>query len=585
MELPAKRADAPAAPPLPRLELPSRVSLAAAFGAALLLGGVLAAAAAGGELRHRLVLRSREVLLGGIEGALGGKRGKRVFGDLALTTVRCVEGGEGDAGLWPDVHRACEFTNLYWKGGKGQGEWVAVMGAQEYAKTMRSVTLRSKHGHAERPRREEPGKELEVRMANSGGLRVERGVHLLFSALWTHNIGHALWDGLYAAWVAAVRLGHGNVDGVLKIVVEQADEAYADGSRLQFDHIVERFSGEGRYTQLRELRAKDGWVRFEVVLAGSGAKGQRWMNSDLRLPGFEEGAVRLFRDRMYRGYGIAAARPWTEGRRRTDARAIIVDNKRYTDKERSEMASLISVARNHGYNMTYVDWGKLGVQPDNFGAHLEVLRDTDVYISGPGTGMMYAPFLPDKAVFVGLGALVGSDAARWVTYMEEYVCEGTPYVRALYYPSRLRAGGVRLQVLAGLFDTAVDLTTNGFAEPPEPGVNLSVEGRLFKRACAAVPRDCQYVLDGMNTMRPGTWNCLLEGWVDFVVYESGHYNETQPVKEDGEIHAECMNHGFREALRKEVRDERARSNSLGSPCANPNNCQSLLQYHIKEVEG
>jgi hypothetical protein len=408
---------------------------------------------------------------------------------------------------------------------------------------------------------------------------------LFFGQLWTHNIGHALWDGLYAAWVAAVRMGHGEADGVLRLLVDQSDQQdeESEDKRLTFDYILQKFSGEGRYLRRREMLKMDGWHRFESVIVGSGGKGQRWMNKHLRLPGWEDGAVRLFRDRMYRVYGMDGARPWREGRARREVNAIIVDNKRYTDKERDAMDKLVQAATAHGYNLKYVDWGNVGEKPNNFGAHLEVLRNTDIYISGPGTGMMYAPFLPDQAVFVALGALNERNGARWVTYMEEYVCEGTPFIRALYYPSRLRTGGVRLQMLAGLFDTAVDITVEGFEEPPEPGSNLSVEGQIFRRTCAAAPDDCQYMLDAMNSLRDNTWLCLLDGWVDYAVYEVGRYNETQPVAEDGKKHAECMNAGFREALRKEVKAENERSHALARPCVNAENCNPLLQYHVGDM--
>jgi hypothetical protein len=197
---------------------------------------------------------------------------------------------------------------------------------------------------------------------------------------------------------------------------------------------------------------------------------------------------------------------------------------------------------------------------------------------------MYLPFLPDKAVFVGLGALNEQfDGMRWVHYMEEYMCEGTPHVRALYYPSRLRAGGIRAQVLAGLFDTAVDITVDGFESPPPPGSNLSLEGQIFVRTCARAPEACRFVLDGMNGMRDDSGFCLIDGWADFAVYEVGRYNKTQPVEDDGKTHAECLSPEFRAALREEVRLERERSHSLAQPCVNLNDCESLLQYHLNDV--
>lgn len=503
-----------------------------------------------------------------------------------ITTFRCVEGAEdhvkGDANIEKiaDAHRACEYKNLYWDGQRGL--WVAVMEKEADEMRIKPVWQSSKNSLTWRPVMELPSLALAERMASNGGWRVKDGVHLLFGQPWTHNIGHGLWDGLYAAWLAATRLGYGSVGGVLRPIVSQYDvEDAENGDRQQFDLAVERFSGEGKYQRMRELRENKGWVRFDVVLVGSGAKGQRWMNKNLRLPGFEEDTVRTFRNRMYRTYGMPGPRSWKAGRRRQDMKAIIVDNKRYSESDKKEMEKLIAVATIHGYHLTYVDWAAIGAKPDAFGAHLEVLQDTDVYISGPGTGMMYAPFLPDKAVFIGLGGMRTANNLRWVTYMEEYVCEGTPYIRALYYPSRLRVGGVRVQVLAGLLDDAMDMVSEGHSEPLERGANLSPEGRLFTRACAAAPADCQYVLDGMNGMRGGEYKCMRDGWAEFAVHEIGVYNETQAIEADGNMPGECMNHGFRSALRKEA--ARA-AHALARPCPVSGDCETLLQFHVQDVE-
>jgi hypothetical protein len=420
----------------------------------------------------------------------------------------------------------------------------------------------------------------------TGGVRVRRGVHLMFGQDWTWNIGHALWDGLYAAWVAAVRLGHGGATGVLELIVEQRDvgDVASDEERQTFDWVLRRFSGTGDYLRQRDLAALDGWVRYETVVVGSGGKGQRWMTKDMRLPGFEDGAVRAFRDRLYAMHGMPPPRPWVAGRGRRNVTAIIVDNKRYATREKEELSKVIAVARAHGYNLAYVDWAAVGAKPDNFGAHLKRLRVTDVYISGPGTGMMYAPLLPDKAVFVGLGAVDERDGRlRWATYMEEYVCEGSPHIRAVYYPARLRVGGIRAQVVTGLFDTAVDMAVDGFASPPPPGSNLSVEGRLFVRACARAPDACQFVLDGMNGLRHDSGYCVDDAWVAAAVYEVHRYNETRPVEADGKRHAECLSPKFRAALREEVRLERERSHSLAPPCENLDDCAALLAYHMHDV--
>ena len=87
---------------------------------------------------------------------------------------------------------------------------------------------------------------------------------------------------------------------------------------------------------------------------------------------------------------------------------------------------------------------------------------------------------------------------------EEYLLETAGYLRALYYPSRLRPSGLRAQQLTALIDDAVDLVMAseslppGAMAPPPPGANLSPSGRVFVRACARAPAACEATLDILN---------------------------------------------------------------------------------------
>lgn len=91
-----------------------------------------------------------------------------------------------------------------------------------------------------------------------------------------------------------------------------------------------------------EMRRWDGLHHFDLVAMGVGGKGQRFTTSKLTLPGTALHAPTSFRDRMFAAYGIVP-RPWT-ARPRTSIKTIVVDNKRYTARERSAMTAVIDVA-------------------------------------------------------------------------------------------------------------------------------------------------------------------------------------------------------------------------------------------------
>jgi hypothetical protein len=254
----------------------------------------------------------------------------RAFGALVVadtaqvTRARCTD---VTASRHPDIHRACEYENLYFV----NGSFVALV-PRGKSKTVLPVWLSSKHGNAFKPRIEVLTPELAEEISGEGTVAVHPGVFVFFQQLWTFNIGHALWDGLYAAWVAYVRLGN-DVNADFTLIIDQFDTKPDEQSA---DFIFRAFGGRNKYHRWGAVSEWKGWHRFERVVIGSGGKGQRWMTADHRLPGYEVGAVSSFRDRMYKVHGLTAPREWVQ-RPRTDVRAIIVHNKRYTESDRAEI--------------------------------------------------------------------------------------------------------------------------------------------------------------------------------------------------------------------------------------------------------
>ena len=70
-------------------------------------------------------------------------------------------------------------------------------------------------------------------------------------------------------------------------------------------------------------------------------------------------------------------------------KCIIIDNKRYSEQEKNNIHKTIHEL-NKNIDIKYIYWNK---DFDSFEKQLCEIGKTDIHITGPGTGMMYMPFL------------------------------------------------------------------------------------------------------------------------------------------------------------------------------------------------
>lgn len=229
-------------------------------------------------------------------------------------------------------------------------------------------------------------------------------------------------------------------------------------------------------------QASSGRHRFDEMVIGIGSNGaKKDINGNLTLGACRElNACRLFRDRMYRAYKLEP--PPAVSARPGDApfRAILIENKRYPKTMLESLVSAFHADKSlkNGMTLELISWSPnvthLSMQNGDLTEHLKVIRSTDVHISGPGTGQMYQTLLPDGAVHINLGAPAGCPRG----YMEEYMAEGAPYLRALYYtnPGGLIDPGMFLSVVR----QAKEILTRGLSMPVPIGTNLSPVGQVYK---------------------------------------------------------------------------------------------------------
>ncbi|CAK9110165.1 Cilia- and flagella-associated protein 36 (Coiled-coil domain-containing protein 104) [Durusdinium trenchii] len=332
-----------------------------------------------------------------------------------------------------------------------------------------------------------------------------RGLSVLFRALWQDRWAHALFDGLYPAYVSLSRFGladHAFMPVVLlSNYTEDVDcrmlesqllglsgQGIFTGSACQMEEAIRLFAGKG--AQDSELFRINGlWeelqgsaLLFDHLLSGSAHLGE--YASVLALPGIQESDDTLgrFGDRLYAALvaprGALAARevvrPMPSNRSTGRLQVLITANKRMLPEELLEMSKLAGL-RGSGdllMNISFVDWSK--VQP--FKTQLELLRRTDVLVSGIGTALFYSAFLPPNSVCINTG---WRDPAQIPTYGEDVLGMSNRRSRFLYLPLEKVRRGVTPHDVEEEILHAARLIAQGLAKPSGPEENWSIFGRIM----------------------------------------------------------------------------------------------------------
>ena len=99
--------------------------------------------------------------------------------------------------------------------------------------------------------------------------------------------------------------------------------------------------------------------------------------------------------------------------------------------------------------------------------------------------------------------------------MDQYVAEGTPYQRALYFSSKsICNGGLNKHELMQLIE--ISRTSIGFKIPVPQFSNLSPEGRVFVETCSRNETLCNVVMPEFNEENT---------WMETFVYEMGPWDK------------------------------------------------------------
>jgi len=344
--------------------------------------------------------------------------------------------------------------------------------------------------------------------ARDGTVSHHRGLSVLFRALWQDRWAHAVFDGLYPAYVSLSRFGLGNHSftpvALLSNYTAGLDCRTEDsqlmglsgagiftGTACQMEEAIRLF-GAGKESAAPLLRINDlqdelrgSAILFDHLVSGSGHLGE--YASVLALPGtleghnLEDSIPRMdllgdFADRMYLAHGIQPPHH-VEKPKRPKLKVLITSNKRMSPEEVADLTELAESASAQGasspYEIRFVDWSK--VQP--FKAQLELLRETDIMVSGIGTALFYSAFLPWASVCVNTG---WKDDASVPTYGEDILSMSNHRTRFLYMPLEKVRRGVTRWDIENEIHKAAALIAEGKVPPKHLDDNLSIFGRIIR---------------------------------------------------------------------------------------------------------
>lgn len=276
--------------------------------------------------------------------------------------------------------------------------------------------------------------------------------------LWYGNIGHSLFDSLYPVYLALVKFGYQDSPFVWLV------SDWSNKQTMSYD-VVTKFSGNllMEYPHLDKSKL----IHFKTLVAGTGNAGCTVVNQEYSMYGGKYDAIRLYKERMLSAYNLQIDKPINER-----PKIIIIDNKRYSDYEKSIIDQVINYFQPTA-DIKYVDWARH--YNHVFADQMKELEDTDIYISGPGTGIVYMPFIKKGAVTINLGYMEHTQTNTirpnikienyphedWIFpgWLDQPLCSSVDYVSTLYY-DRMNYNNLEFEPLTSIINSAISILKN-----------------------------------------------------------------------------------------------------------------------------
>lgn len=293
---------------------------------------------------------------------------------------------------------------------------------------------------------------------------------------WTGNIGHALFDGLYPIWCAFVSAGYQNQDFT-------AITGIFDGDNPKSREAITKFTGRD-ILELDSL-AEGEVIKINTLVVGTPNNGNRVMSADRKLWGEEQmGAMARFRERFWTRLGITL-----QGN--SETKCAIVDNKRYSDKDRQELQ-----LHRDDMNIEYINWATF----QTFEEQIKYLATVDILVSGPGNAIMYTPLMKPGSTCINLGWIekTQSNAARPNIFIDETEFEEHEF--PAFMEQALLNTQQDLNILyynrwdyPNIIGSVVDYYLSRGKVFQRNSLNLAKDSQIYKKYCESVENSAEVV--------------------------------------------------------------------------------------------
>lgn len=336
--------------------------------------------------------------------------------------------------------------------------------------------------------------------------KIYSDISIPFKLTYNINYGHAFWDDLYSIYTSMVKIGFKSKNFNLIIQDTFKNTRYLK----DIYSVLEKFS-KGKNIFTNDLKNKI--ILFKRIIVGSSHQCQRCVTTDYSLKYSREyNITRILRDRMYEVYNIKPLykHPFD---------GIIVHNKRYSNYEKSILKRVIKYFNNNKeIKLRYIDFSNI----KGFYKQLKILSTVHIYISGPGTGLLNFPFIADPGVVIHLGHI----HFGCPQYLEQYMLEGSPHIKAFYYSSRLRKKNMSFDYTIHLITKGIEYIKNNRIIYVKRTENLNGEGKLFIRIC----KEYKEICDKLIKRYDWAYGRCRGIWAENVVYFPSVYKYVPQLK-------------------------------------------------------
>ena len=296
--------------------------------------------------------------------------------------------------------------------------------------------------------------------------------------MWISNIGHALFDCLYPIYLALVKFGYENDPFYVGV-------NHWENRKEKATEVIKEFS-KGDIIEFNDVT---GVMHIHHLVAGTGRAGNRVIREDYILYGAKYDAINKYRYRIFETFGVQPDKPVN-----SPPKVIIVDNKRYEPNEKDAIKKTIEYFLLQHVDIKYVEWQHY----PSFKDQMEEMGEVDIYVSGPGNGIMYVPFLKQGAVIINLGwmertqtnsmrpNLFIKDAPKkeyfFPGFMEQSICACASQASTLYY-DRYKYNNLEELPLIQLLNQGLNLLSSN----KKPFSNYNIDAQVFLEYCKSVP--------------------------------------------------------------------------------------------------